>query len=322
MHTHYISWWNLENLFDEKDAPIDRRPEDLKRKIKADLKNWTPEVLERKIQNLASVINQINEGEGPDIMGVCEVENAHVLNLLIDEIDTGKNYGLIHHNMKDQRGIDVAFLYNKDKYTFVSKEFFHHEVIKRYPTREIVQATLRVKATGRELILVGNHWPSRSAGKYDSEPYRIITGETLSYFCERIQEIKGDDAAIIVMGDFNDEPFSRSMEDYALSVVDRNKVVYGQNPYLYNLMWPILGERKASYVFGSNVIMLDQFLVAKGIAKKSGNYSLDESTVKLEIFDGMVSGRYNTPVRFGQSKPNLDGFSDHLPISFVLGEKN
>ena len=27
---------------------------------------------------------------------------------------------------------------------------------------------------------IGNHWPSRSAGQYESEPYRIIAGETLA----------------------------------------------------------------------------------------------------------------------------------------------
>ncbi|WP_370090269.1 endonuclease/exonuclease/phosphatase family protein [Ekhidna sp.] len=321
MHTHYISWWNLENLFDEKDAPLSRRPDDLKRKIQADLKNWTPEVLSRKITQLASVINQMNNGLGPDILGVCEVENAHVLNLLINSLQSGRNYGIIHHDMGDKRGIDVAFIYDQNRYTFNSNEFFHHTVVKRYPTREIVQATVVSQATGNEIILVGNHWPSRSAGQYESEPYRIITGETLSYFIERIQEVKGNDAAIVVMGDFNDEPFNRSLTDYAQSVMDRDKVVYGRNPYLYNLMWPLLGQRKASYVYSGSPMMIDQFMVGKGIAKKSGKYVLEESSVKLEIFDGMVSGRYDTPVRFGQEKPNLNGYSDHLPISFMLGEK-
>ena len=321
MTPHYISWWNLENLFDEKDAPLERRPADLARKIKADLKHWTPDVLAKKIENLAKVISQINDGNGPDILGVCEVENAHVLKLLLTAIDTGRNYDLIHHNMSDKRGIDVAFIYDKDKYEFKSEEFFHHTVVKRYPTREIVQATLISKETNNEIILVGNHWPSRSAGQFESEPYRIITGETLSYFIERIQEIKGDDAAIVVMGDFNDEPYNRSLTDYALSVMDRDKVVYGRNPYLYNLMWPLLGERKASYVFSGMPMMIDQLLVSKGIAKKSGLFEIDEKKVRLEIFDGMVSGRYDTPVRFGQEKPNLKGYSDHLPVSFVLGEK-
>lgn len=71
--------------------------------------------------------------------------------------------------------------------------------------------------------------------------------------------------------------------------------------------------------------MIDQFLVTKGIAKKTGLFSLDDQAVKLEVYDGMVTGNYDTPVRFGRpsssSTYNVNGFSDHLPISVVLGEK-
>ena len=123
--------------------------------------------------------------------------------------------------------------------------------------------------------------------------------ERLSYFIHRIQEINGNDAAIIVMGDFNDEPFDRSISQYALSVRDRNKVVRGSNPHLYELMWPIMGQRKASYVYGGRPIMLDQFMVSKGIAKKSGKYAFDENNIRLEVYDGTISGTNNTPVRFG-----------------------
>jgi hypothetical protein len=85
-------------------------------------------------------------------------------------------------------------------------------------------------------------------------------------------------------------------------------------------MWPVLGERNASYVFDGRPIMLDQFLVSKGIVKKTGKFDLSDNA-KLEKFAGMVSGDYDIPVRFGQETPNLNGFSDHLPISFVLQEK-
>ncbi len=325
MENHFIAWWNVENLFDVKDAPRERRPESIKRKIQADLTNWTASVLSKKTDNLASVIKQMNSGNGPDIMGVCEIENRYVLELLFGKVKiASRDYKLIHHDMSDNRGIDVAFIYDANKYQYDEQNFFHHTVVKRYPTRELVQATLTTQM-GNELVLVGNHWPSRSGGQYGSEPYRIIAAETLSYFIQRIQEVKkeemGEDAAIIVMGDFNDEPFDRSLTQYALSVRDRNKIVRGSNPYLYNLMWPIMGQRRASYVYGGRPIMLDQFMVSKGIAKKSGKYNLDEYKVRLEQYDRMVSGSYNTPVRFGQKKPVLDGFSDHLPISMVLGEK-
>ncbi|MCK5208412.1 MAG: hypothetical protein KAQ79_10340, partial [Cyclobacteriaceae bacterium] len=87
MTNHYITWWNVENLFDVKDAPLDRRPEELRRKIKADLNDWTADVLDKKTTNLASVISQMNDGQGPDILGVCEVENRFVLEQLQGKVN-------------------------------------------------------------------------------------------------------------------------------------------------------------------------------------------------------------------------------------------
>ncbi|WP_075602559.1 endonuclease/exonuclease/phosphatase family protein [Saccharicrinis aurantiacus] len=321
MENHFIAWWNVENLFDVKDAPLERRPERVKRKIASDLSVWTVDVLEQKLHNLAWVISQMNNGMGPDILGACEVENKYVLKQLLSKITLlDRDYDIIHSNSEDSRGIDIAFIYDKKKYTYIDTEFFQHAVVKRYATREIIQATVKTKQ-GNELVLLGNHWPSRTSGQYESEPFRIITGETLSYFVQRIQEVKGSDTAVVVMGDFNDEPFNRALSDYALSTRNKAKVISGRNPYLYNLMWPLMGERTSSYIYGGRPLMIDQFLVAKGALKSNGTFRVNEDSISIEVYDGMVKGKYNTPVRFGQEKPNLAGYSDHLPISFILEEK-
>jgi hypothetical protein len=54
----YIAWWNVKNLFDKKDAPPDRRPEAIKRKIIADLSDWTPQVHSRQAKVKKEVTNQ------------------------------------------------------------------------------------------------------------------------------------------------------------------------------------------------------------------------------------------------------------------------
>ncbi|MCH8013110.1 MAG: endonuclease/exonuclease/phosphatase family protein [Candidatus Marinimicrobia bacterium] len=320
MDQHFIAWWNLENLFDVEGSPD--RPDYVAKRLASELKGWTAEVLDKKIAQLSWVIKQMNDGQGPDILGVCEVENENVVERLSRSLrGLGRRYKVIHHDTSDGRGIDVAFIYDEKKYDW-DRKVYHYEVMKRSATRDILQASLTT-SQGTELIIIGNHWPSRSGGQYKTAPYRMMVGETLSYWLKRIQEIKGTDAAIFVMGDFNDEPYSRSLTDYALSTMSRNRVVYGRNPYLYNVMWPLLGERRASYVFGSEPLMIDQILVSKGIAKKTGLFALDDSKVGIELYKGMVKGRYDTPVRFGRpsSGYNPDGFSDHLPISMVLGEK-
>lgn len=73
----------------------------------------------------------------------------------------------------------------------------------------------------RLFVVVGNHWPARSGGNLESAAYRAIAGETLAYFHERILEVKGVETPVLAMGDFNDEPFDRSLVEYALSTQSR-----------------------------------------------------------------------------------------------------
>jgi endonuclease/exonuclease/phosphatase family metal-dependent hydrolase len=41
----------------------------------------------------------------------------------------------------------------------------------------------------------------------ESAGYRAIGRETLAYFHQRVWEVHGDETPVLVMGDFNDEPF-------------------------------------------------------------------------------------------------------------------
>ena len=94
---------------------------------------------------------------------------------------------------------------------------FSLEVMKRNATRDLLQFNLKTKK-GNELIIIGNHWPARLGGQYESEPYRIMVAEILSYWIERIHDIKKvssiERPSVICMGDFNDNPNDRSMTQY------------------------------------------------------------------------------------------------------------
>ncbi len=233
MNEYYIAWWNVENLFNINNAS--ERPEYLQNRLAKELEGWDEAVLTKKLEQLAKIIKQMNNGKGPYILGLCEIENRNVLVKLVSHLnELHRTYDIVHADTRDSRGIDVAFIYDNEK--FRAKEKFSHHVLKRSATRDIFQVTLETTPQGaiitqpaagqpdstqqsNELILIGNHWPSRMGGEYKSEPYRILAAETLAYWHERIVEIKGEDANIIVMGDFNDEPYNRSIREYALSWV-------------------------------------------------------------------------------------------------------
>jgi endonuclease/exonuclease/phosphatase family metal-dependent hydrolase len=321
MKTYSIAWWNLENLFDIAGAP--HRTEKLERTLASELRGWTEAIVDQKIQNLAAIIRQFNGGRGPDLLGVCEVESRPVLDRLVTALrPLRRRYRVAHFDTSDQRGIDVAFIYDAALFSTTKRERFAHVVIKRAATRELVQVNFRT-ASGGLLVVIGNHWPSRTGGQHESEPYRIIAGETLSYFCQRIQEIHGKEAAILVMGDFNDEPFNRALTDYALSCGDPTRVVHALNPMLVNLMWPEMGAGRASFYFGNAPLMLDHFLVSKGMLNSGAKLRVKADSATAARFPEMMSsGRYPAAIRFGRpsSQLNLAGFSDHYPITMSVEE--
>ncbi len=322
MNEHFIAFWNVENLFDVSSSPD--RPDYLKRKLRNELRGWTASVLKRKITQLVRIISQMNNGTGPDILCVCEIENERVVAKLLDAIaPTLRRYSIAHADTKDGRGIDVAVIYDADKYSAGLQ--FNHFVQKRTATRDIFQVNLKTSAD-RDLVIIGNHWPSRSAGQYESEPYRIMVAETLSYFHSRILEELGDDTAIVCMGDFNDEPFDRSITNYAMASREPRKVMNSRSvPYFHNLMWELAGERLATYYFGNQPNVLDQFWVSKGILKRGSPFRVEKGSVDIFRPKEMISGGDYPGARFfkrpSEKKYDPDGYSDHFPIVMKLLER-
>lgn len=320
---HHIGWWNLENLFDIENSP--RRTDKVARAIGTSVAGWTQALLDRKVSQLAGAIVQMNGGNGPDLLGVCEVENEFVLDLLVADLNDrlpGRNYEKIHADTQDKRGIDVAFVFDPQRFTAPPDQVFQHVVMRRTATREILQVNFTTHR-GRTWSVFLNHWPSRSGGALESAGYRAIAGETLSYFHQRAVEVHGDDTPVLVMGDFNDEPFDDSLVRHALSTRQRAKVLNGTSPRLWNLMWDSTGATEGTFYYDNFPNILDQFLVNKNMAKQSSPIRALPETVQVVRFAGMVdSGDYPKPVPFGgMGKPvNQNGFSDHFPVSMVVRE--
>ena len=302
-----VAFWNLGNLFDTVDDPIsddfDFTPE----------KGWTDAIQSAKVANLASVIDAMFDGSGPDLLGVCEVENEPTLQQLVDAVQVRDDLVVMHFDDgPDVRGIDCALIYSNQVFEPLQIAVpeppapMGHVVHNRYPTRDIFEVPLRVLENGAELLVFVNHWPSRSRGRYESEPLRIAAANHLGRLIDqrlrftRQQLVALPDTAasmnevqqrwnrnILAMGDFNDEPFNRSVleELKASSGFDKleepvkksggNSHLPGVVQYaklqatLFNCMWPVLAvPDRGSYHFGGGVPtsnLLDQFIVSRGL---------------------------------------------------------
>ncbi len=320
--TYYVAWWNVENLFDYEDSP--RRTEKLRRSLGKSLEGWTPALRDTKIDQLVSIIVQMNNGNGPDLLGLCEVENSWVVQRLASRVNAslGRNLLVHHADLSDKRGIDVTFLYDPAWLSADAAETFHHVVMRRTGTREIVQVNFQTQE-GRTFTVFGNHWPSRSGGRYESAGYRNIAGETLAYFHQRALEVHGSETPVLVMGDFNDEPFDDSLVRHGLSTREAARVRGATGPRLWNLMVPLLGGDSPTYYYNNVPHMIDQVLVNKNMIIKGRPITINPSTVEVIKLPGTFSsGRYEAPIRFGgMGKPvNQAGYSDHFPVGFTVTE--
>ncbi|MBI3249101.1 MAG: hypothetical protein HYZ50_21570 [Deltaproteobacteria bacterium] len=263
-----VAFWNVENLFDTTASDI---ATDLEF---TPAQGWTQAVFELKVKNLAAIIKQMHGGQGPDLLGLCEVENKFVVDRLLAEIGNPK-YKLAHVESPDIRGIDCSLIYSTEMFNDpLKKDMVGHLVHFRFPTRDIFQVKFKVKANKAELHVFVNHWPSRRQGQFESEPHRITVAERCGQLVDRVLKLDRTEYAtvpdtpaglatlnarwnsnVLVMGDLNDEPFNRSVTDYLQGSKDLDKVeeelrpapkqeiptlrgYLQRSPVLFNLSWP------------------------------------------------------------------------------------
>ncbi|MDP2880092.1 MAG: hypothetical protein Q8N89_00745 [Azonexus sp.] len=338
-----IAFWNLENLFAPEGFP-GREPW-LAKAVQKELKGWSETLFRRKIAQLGAIIVRMKEGAGPDILGVCEVENRYALQALADQLNQAlpaRNYQLVHvDSARDQRGIDTAFLFDANQFTAKMDELFSHWVMRQTGTRDITQITF-VAPSGKQVVMLANHWPSRSSSTGDGAEYssgfRATAGETLAYWHGRIREIKGDSVAVIAFGDFNDEPYDKSITIHARGLRNKGDVSRAKSAKFYNLSWEYLtvmtqdhkGNQRplnGTLYFGGDASLFDQILISSGLLTGKSGWRTVGGSARIEAYPPMVSHRVGEgPIRFGlpagdvAENVNLDGYSDHFPVSVRIEE--
>ncbi|MDP4586845.1 MAG: hypothetical protein NWS86_01585, partial [Flavobacteriales bacterium] len=201
------AFYNVENLFDTFDEP-GKIDEDYT--PNGDLK-WDQFRYQRKLDRIADVIfGMAKSAQLPAIIGLCEVENRMVLEDLINHPALKHvGYQIVHEETRDVRGIDVALLYQPELFAYVEHEQINFEVLthSEFHARDILHIVGELP-DGAELNVFVNHWPSRRAGKHDTEFKRVAAGTALRLAINKVQD-KDEEALILVMGDFNDEPHDK-----------------------------------------------------------------------------------------------------------------
>ena len=277
-----------------------------------------------KIDKLASTIAQIGLDKAktsPAMIGVSEVENRSVLEDLVKSKHLAqKQYGIIHYDSPDKRGIDVALLYQKKYFSPIFHEVFNPNI---YRNNRKVFTRDQLLVTGYldgELIhLIVNHWPSRSGGEAKSRPLREKAAYQNVKIIDKIRK-KDEDAKIIIMGDFNDDPINSSFKK--ILKTKRKKKNVGEND-IYNPYENLHRKGYNTLAYRDNLNLFDMILISSPLLDKGKKdfsaYKMYQAMIFNKRFLSDTKGKYKGyPFRSFSNGGYTGGYSDHYPVYMYL----
>jgi predicted extracellular nuclease len=295
--------YNVENLFDTIDDP-NKADEDFTPTGKL---QWNSAKYYEHLNHTVDAIT--NKGTNfPAVVGLIEVENGTVLNDLVNtSYLKGKGYQVVWYEGPDERGIDVALIYDSNKVTVLGSRPIPVvlESVSDPNTRDILKVSVKVGSEDYHLFV--NHWPSRRGGMDESEMHRIKAASVLRKEVDQILSVNPN-ANIICMGDFNDFPSNKSVHDVLQAGVSNEHSV------LFNMMSDFEALKKGTHFYKGEWSPLDQFVVGYGMFD---NKCISANSFEVVSYDFIMytsKDGVKSPARVYVGDSYKGGYSDHLPI--------
>jgi endonuclease/exonuclease/phosphatase family metal-dependent hydrolase len=291
-----VMFWNVENFFDWTDQGTGESDREFSSYGE---RHWTKKRFYAKCDAIAKSLMWVGDcyGRIPDVVGFAEVENRGVLRKLLDYTVLRKyDYGIVHYESDDRRGIDVALIYRKS----VMKPLSHTlKAPSGMATRDILHVEMRVSG-GDTIDFIVNHHPSKYGGEKESENRR----EDVMFALKELSDsLYAEGRSIVAMGDFNDTPDGRQFS--VVSDILENKGVYlhdrGEGTIRYKGKWELI----------------DNFLVSR-------NLNVSEMSIIEIPFLMTYDRRYpgEKPYRTYSGPRYIGGVSDHCPITICILSPN
>jgi len=306
---HTVAFYNTENLFDIYD---DEKIHDGDFLPNAD-KRWTAKRYKKKLRKLGFAISNIGRketGKHPVLVGLAEVENALVLQDLMASKHLAESpYNFVHYDSKDERGIDVALLYDETFFKVEASEVFSLELYNDAGLPDYTRDVLLVtgKLENERIHVIVNHWSSRREGEKETEHKRMAGSNKVGEIISSIR-LQDEHAKVIIIGDFNDDPKSKSIK----------RLVEGFD--LYNAIEPLQSYTRGTTNHNRQWNLFDQILVTQSLFEKAPNrLQFDAGNIFDEEFLKLFKGKYKgTPFRTYVGKKYKGGYSDHFPVYITL----
>ena len=291
-----VVFWNLENFFDHVDQGTGESDKEFS---SYGSRHWSRKKFQTKCDAVAKSIMWMGDryGRMPDLIGLAEIENKGVLTKLLRTTVLRKHdYGILHHDSGDRRGIDVAILYRKSVMRLESESLKTPETDgQKLATRDILHAGMCLADSSR-LDFIVNHHPSKYGGETESEGRREAAMKALKELCDSLEN-----EHVIAMGDFNDTPDADSFAIIEGTLVNKGLQLHerGEGTIRYEGKWDLI----------------DMFLVSPSLAGKS---RMEVCRIPfLMTWEKKHPGE--KPLRTYSGPRYIGGVSDHCPIVLKIG---
>lgn len=310
----FVAHYNVENLFDTINDPAIQDEEFLP---EAEGK-WTGERYSHKLNQLGKVIESMNGGVGPHILGLCEVENAGVVADLAKKASNKKRkYAYVHYDSPDGRGIDVALLYQPKLFKVTASQSLRVVLPgeNSRPTRDVLLVSGRLPNKQTVHVLV-NHWPSRRGGQDDSEPARMAAAAVVRKAVDSLH-LAQPSSVVLVMGDFNDTPADKAPREVLGADWPAKNGTTLANPFLALAS----DSSQGSYRYRNNWQYIDHISISPSalVSTAKVQYVAGSAGAVLQPWQLEQEGRFKgNPFRTYAGTRYLGGFSDHLPVKIEL----
>lgn len=264
--------------------------------------DWSETVLATKMTRVADTILQVNNGRGPDVLILEEVENIRVIQQLNDQYLKAAGYKtVVLVEGEDERGIDVGILSRlslAEPARINLIEFTpdaNNANWKRPTTRGIMEAPLRLP-NGQTLYVLGFHFPSQS----NPLQHRIDAVNTLN----KIMQSKGPGALVVAGGDSN----ITAVEDQKAGLVSKNLAALWTVSHLIGCK-----DCSGTHFYKGGWDYLDLLLFSEALtAAKISPLTLIPESIRTPTAGKYQMKKDGTPARFDENMPT--GVSDHLPL--------
>jgi len=308
-----VMFYNTENFFDRTHDSLKNDYEFLPNSMH----HWTRDRVYQKALHIAQTIAAVGEMTPPALIGLCEVENDSCMYYLLHRSPLRQmDYQYVMTHSADERGIDVALLYQRGMFSLLQKDSIRpHFPWKSFrPTRDILHVSGLV-ITGDTLDVFICHPPSRMGGLKASEQARMYVAALLHNYADSLMSCR-QHPQILIMGDFNDYPDSKSVNE----VLDAKEPSDSIAPHrLYDLMTDKIKNKSfGTYKYHGEWNILDQIIV-------SGSLLLPQAAMHTSKADAHIANcpfllekdeKYFgiKPFRTFYGMKYQNGYSDHLPV--------